>query len=63
MSPANVHCFPGLRSELLGLLRRHVSRPRAHGQRLDWARGHVGGDGGARDCPAINLHSFSVSIV
>ena len=38
MSPANVHSFPCLRSELLGLLRRHVPRPRAHGQRLDWAR-------------------------
>ena len=38
MSPANVHCFPCRRSELLGLLRRHVPRPRAHGQRLD---GHV----------------------
>ena len=30
---------PLTRSELLGLLRRHVSRPRAHGQRLDWTRG------------------------
>ena len=38
MSPANVHSFPCRRSELLGLLRRHVPRPRAHGQRLD---GHV----------------------